>query len=248
MLDDAKDLPDDPSLLKGLIASMASELTSRDAELKSRDILIEKLKHQLSSLRRQQFGSRSENLDQLELTLEEEEIALAAETPVQQDTAAAPDEKRQPKRRPLPDHLARNETVLSAGDACADCGGRLKRLSEDVTEELEYVPGRFVVNRIVRPRVACVCCEQITQAALPSRPIERGRPGPGLLAHVVVSKYADHLPLYRQSQIFGRDGIALDRSTLADWVGQSARLLEPLADAIGRMCCADRRSSPTIRR
>ena len=128
----------------------------------------------------------------------------------------------------------------------AEC--RLKRLSEDVTEELEYVPGRFVVNRIVRPRVACVCCEQITQATLPSRPIERGRPGPGLLAHVVVSKYADHLPLYRQSQIFGRDGIELDRLTLADWVGQSARLLEPLADAIGRMCCADRRSSPTIRR
>jgi len=137
MLDDAKDLPDDPALLKGLIASMASELTSRDAELKSCDILIEKLKHQLSSLRRHQFGSRSENLDQLELTLEEEETARAAETPVQQNTAAAPDEKRQPKRRPLPDHLQRFETVLSAGDACADCGGRLKRLGEDVTEELD---------------------------------------------------------------------------------------------------------------
>ena len=227
MLDDAQELPNDPAILKGLVASLASEL-------KFRDILIEKLKHQLVGLRRHQFGSRSESLDQLELTLEEEEIALAAEAPVQQDTAAAPDEKRQPKRRPLPDHLPRNETVLSAGDACADCGGRLKRLGEDVTGELEYVPGRFVVNRIVRPRMACTCCEQITQAALPSRPIKRGRPGPGLLAHVLVNKYADHLPLYRQSQIFGRDGIELDRSTLADWVGQSARLLEPLADAIGR--------------
>jgi transposase len=227
MLDDAQELPNDPAILKGLVASLASDL-------KFRDILIEKLKHQLVGLRRHQFGSRSESLDQLELTLEEEEIALAAEAPVQQDTAAAPDEKRQPKRRPLPDHLPRNETVLSAGDACADCGGRLKRLGEDVTEELEYIPGRFVVNRIVRPRMACTCCEQITQAALPSRPIERGRPGPGLLAHVLVNKYANHLPLYRQSQMFGREGIELDRSTLADWVGQSARLLEPLADAIGR--------------
>ena len=107
-------------------------------------------------------------------------------------------------------------------------------LGEDVTEELEYVPGRFVVNRIVRPRMACACCEKIQQTPLPSRPIERGRPGPGLLAHVLVSKYADHLPLYRQCQIFGRDGIDLERSTLTDWVGKSTALLEPLADAIGR--------------
>ncbi len=91
-----------------------------------------------------------------------------------------------------------------------------------------------VVNRIVRPRMACACCEAICQAPLPSRPIERGRPGPGLLAHVLVNKYADHCPLYRQSQIFERDGIDLDRSTLSDWVGKSAALLEPLADAIGR--------------
>ena len=227
MLDDAQELPNDPAILKDLVASLASEL-------KSRDLLIEKLKHQLAGQRRHRFGARSESLDQLELTLEEEEIALAAEAPVRQDTAAAPDKKRQPKRRPLPDHLPRNETVLSAGDACADCGGRLKRLGEDVTEELEYVPGRFVVNRIVRPRMACTCCETFHQAELPSRPIERGRPGPGLLAHVLVSKYADHLPLYRQSQMFGREGIELDRSTLADWVGKSAALLEPLADAIGR--------------
>lgn len=103
-----------------------------------------------------------------------------------------------------------------------------------MTEELEYVPGRFIVNRIVRPRMVCSGCEACTQASLPSRPIDRGRPGPGLLAHVLVNKYADHLPLYRQSQIFARDGIDLDRSTLADWVGKSTALLEPLADAIGK--------------
>jgi transposase len=231
MLNDIETLPDDPALLKGLIASMASELTNRDAALKSRDILIEKLKHQLSGLRRQQFGSRSESLDQLELTLEEEEIARAAEAPA---TPTPEREKAKPRRRPLPEGLPRRETVMSPGDACSGCGGKLRQLGQDVTEELEYVPGRFVVNRIVRPRMACACCERISQAALPSRPIERGRPGPGLLAHVLVNKYADHLPLYRQSQIFGRDGIELERSTLADWVGRSTALLEPLADAIGR--------------
>jgi transposase len=226
MLSDVKTLPDDPALLKGLIASLTSELTSRD-------VLIAKLQHQLSGLRRHQFGSRSESIDQLELTLEEQEIARAAEAPVAPDLRLQ-DEKQQPKRRPLPENLAREEVTLSPGSACAACGGRLRELGRDVTEELEYIPGRFIVNRIVRPRMACACCEGIVQAPLPSRPIERGRPGPGLLAHVLVGKYADHLPLYRQSQIFERDGIDLPRSTLTDWVGQATRLLEPLADTIGR--------------
>ena len=227
MLDAIKNLPHDPSGLKGLVASLASEL-------KSRDLLIEKLRHQLSGLRRHQFGARSESIDQLELRLEEEEIARAAAAPPRQDEAAPTPEKRKPRRRPLPDHLPRNETVLSAGEACAACGGRLKQLGEDVTEELEYIPGRFIVNRIVRPRMACACCELFHQAALPSRPIERGRPGPGLLAHVLVNKFADHAPLYRQSQIFARERVDLDRSTLTGWVGASTALLEPLADAIGR--------------
>jgi transposase len=234
MLDGVKNLPDDPLALKALIASMVFELTSRDAELKSRDLLIEKLKHQLSGLRRHQFGTRSESFDQLELTLEEEEIARAAEVPPGPDDTTATEERRKPRRRPLPGHLPRNETVLGIGEECTACGGKLRQLGEDVTEELEYVPGRFIVNRIIRPRMACSCCEKISQADLPSRPIERGRPGPGLLAHVLVGKYADHLPLYRQSQIFEREGIDLERSTLSDWVGKSAALLEPLADAIGR--------------
>jgi transposase len=240
MLEAPQDLPEEAADLQALLASREVEIIGFKAELRSRDLLIEKLKHQLAGLRRHQFGSRSESLDQLELTLEEEEIARAAETPATIEADEPVEEKQQPKRKPLPDHLPRNETVLEVGDACASCGGKLKRLGEDVTEELEYVPGRFVVNRIVRPRMACSCCERITQAALPSRPIERGRPGPGLLAHVLVNKYADHLPLYRQSQIFEREGIDLEHSTLADWVGKSAALLEPLADAIGRHAlCGD---------
>jgi transposase len=201
------------------------------AELKHRDLKIAKLEHQLSGHRRHRFGSTSETMSQLQLRLEEEEIAAAEAAPPAPGTVA--EAKAKAKRKPLPPDLPRNEAVLSPGEACA-CGGKLRVLGEDVTEELEYIPGRFVVNRIVRPRMACRRCETIVQAPLPSRPIERGRPGPGLLAHVLVSKYADHCPLYRQSQIFERDGIDLDRSTLADWVGRSARLLAPLADAIGR--------------
>ncbi len=211
-------------------------MASLASEVKSQAVLIEKLQHQLAGMRQHRFGSRSEALDQLALTLEDEEIAASAQEPASDDAnadqSAAPKDK--PKRKPLPGHLPRNETTLSPGDACGECGGALKTLGDDVTEELEYVPGRFVVNRIVRPRMACTCCETFHQAALPSRPIEHGRPGPGLLAHVLVNKYADHSPLYRQSQIFQREGIDLDRSTLADWVGKSTALLEPLADAVAR--------------
>ena len=172
------------------------------------------------------------------MRLEDEEIAEAAEAPavgteVETGSAQA-HEPAKPSRKSLPDHLPRHDEILSPGEACLSCGGGLKPLGEDITEELEYVPGRFVVNRIKRPRMACTCCERMHQAALPSRPIEKGRPGPGLLAHVLISKYGDHLPLYRQSQIYAREGIELERSTLAGWVGQSARLLEPLAEAIGR--------------
>jgi transposase len=228
MLDNAKNLPNEPAALKGLVTSLASEV-------KSQALLIEKLKHQLAGMRQHRFGPRSEALDQLALTLEDEEIAASAQepAPVDADQPATPP-KGKPKRKLLPDHLPRNETTLSPGDSCGECGGDLKTLGEDVTEELEYIPGRFVVNRIIRPRMACRCCETFHQADLPWRPIERGRPGSGLIAHVLVSKYGDHLPLYRQSQIYGREGVDLDRSTLAGWVGKSTALLEPLADAIKR--------------
>jgi transposase len=236
MLKAPSNLPSDVAQLQALIALQNEKLSIFAAEIQERDYRIEKLKHELAGLRRHRFGSRSEALDQLELTLEEEEIARAAATPPGEDNKAdqTNGEKRKPRRKPLPEHLHRNDQVLSPGEACNACGGSLKTLGEDITEELEYVPGRFVVNRIVRPRMACSCCEQICQAPLPSRPIEKGLPGPGLLAHVLVNKYADHSPLYRQSQIFEREGIDLDRSTLAGWVGKSTALLEPLAAAIQR--------------
>ncbi len=226
MLDEIIPLPEDPEELRAFTARLL-------AEVKAQAILIEKLRHQLAGHRAHRFGASSETAEQLQLALETSEIAAAAMTA----RLRLPDvgEKGQPKRRPIPEHIPRMEVELSpAADACADCGGKLRRVGEDVTEELEYVPGRFIVNRIVRPRLTCAGCERFVQAPLPTRPIERGRPGPGLLAHVLVSKYADHLPLYRQSQIFERDGLDLDRSTLSDWVGKSTALLAPLADAIGR--------------
>jgi transposase len=203
-------------------------------------IEIEKLKAQIARLRRLQFGRSSEKLDttiaQLELLLDdiEEERGESEE-----HQASAPDavERARPVRRPLPEHLPREEFVHgpTVEDCrCPRCGGAMRQLGEDVTEVLEYVPARFKVIRHIRPKFSCRSCETITQEPMPSLPIERGRPGPGLLAHVLVSKYADHLPLYRQAEIYAREGVDLDRSTLADWVGKAAWLLRPLVDALGR--------------
>jgi len=215
MLNQTLTLPEDFEELRSFTARLL-------AEVKAQAILIEKLRHQLARSRAHRFGASSETAEQFQLALETSEIAAAAMTA----RMKLPDieEKDKPKRRPIP----RMEVELSASAAaCADCDGCLRRIGEDVTEELEYVPGRFIVNRIVRPRLTCACCERFVQSPLPARPIERGRPGPGLLAHVPDSKYADHLPLYRQSQIFDREGL-----DLADWVGKSTALLEPLAEAI----------------
>jgi transposase len=135
----------------------------------------------------------------------------------------------------LPEQLPRETvTYLPKHEACPDCGGQLRLLGEDVSEILEYIPARFKVIRQVRPKLSCGGCDRIVQEPAPSRPIDRGLAGPGLLAHVLVAKYADHLPLYRQSEIYEREGIELDRSTLADWVGGASRVLAPLVEATRR--------------
>lgn len=221
-------LPDDIDVLKAM-------LVAAQAELGQRDLLIERLRMQLAKLRRMQFGASSERLahqaDQLELGLEEIEADVAA---VAAPALARMREANKPFRQPLPDHLPREEVIHEPACACPDCGGALRKIGSDVTEQLDYVPASFRVIRHVRPRFSCRTCERIVQAPLPSMPIERGRPGAGLLAHVLVSKYADHLPLYRQSGIYARQGIDLARSTLADWVGRSATLLEPLLEPLER--------------
>jgi transposase len=148
-------------------------------------------------------------------------------------------ERRQPVRRPLPDHLTREEIVHHPGSVCPGCGGtRFSKIGEDVTEVLEKIPARLKVIRHIRPKLSCRSCERIAQAPTPDLPIEKGRPGPGLVANVVVGKYLDGLPLYHQSAILAREGIAIERATLADWVGHVAWWVMPLAELIGAQVMA----------
>src|ERR1700680_124158 len=224
------------------IPSKDEQLLHREEQLASREEEIERLKLLIAKLRRMQFGRKSEKLDrqieQLELRLDELQAMQAENTAASHTPAVfAPDASVavKPARRPLPEHLPREvRKYLPKQAACPECGGELKSLGEDVSEILEYVPARFQVIRQVRPKLACACCERIVQAQAPSRPIERGIAGPGLLAHVLVSKYGDHLPLYRQSEIYAREGVELERSTLADWVGGTSQLLAPLVEVLRR--------------
>jgi transposase len=223
----------------------------RDAELYAKTLQIEHLKAQLAVLRRARFGRSSEKLDreieQLELLIGDLEEGVAeSEARTEQADGETDDKKvseerakrkrsKPTGRKPLPAHLPREQVTHPPQEACSCCGGTvLRRIGDDVTEVLEYVPSSFKVVQHVRPKMSCRACETIMQAPLPSLPIERGRPGPGLLAHVAVSKYADGLPLYRQSEIYARQGVEIDRSTMADWMGRTTALLDPLIEAIGR--------------
>jgi len=167
----------------------------------------------------------------LETAQAAEEAASEAAQPGSTSTVAK--RRSRPARKPLPENLPREVvTHLPPHDCCPDCGGVLRQFGEDVSEQLERIPATFKVIRHVRPKFACAACEQVVEAPAPARPIDRGLPGPALLAQVLVSKYGDHLPLYRQSQIYAREGIDLDRSTLAGWVGAASELLAPLVDQI----------------
>jgi transposase len=236
------DLPADTDALRAFALACQAELKAAELSVQLRSLEIEKLKFQIAKLRRMQFGRSSERIsrqiEQLELQLEELETgeaeAIAAAT-----TNDRPEPIRaKPKRKPLPDHLPRQEIVhqpdADGACICPDCGAGMAKLGEDVTEVLDYVPGRFQVIRHVRPKYACKACDAITQAPAPAMPTPRGRATPATLAHLLVSKYGDHLPLYRQSEIYARDGVELDRSTLSDWVGQAVWLLQPVVDGIRR--------------
>lgn len=235
-------LPDTVSALRALLldreAAHAAELSAARAGLQEQVLRNEQLKQRLACLLRERFGASSEKLrgriEQLELLLGDLEEDLAETTPKDPEPPKpeAVQPRRKPARRPLPAALPRDVVEHPAPCACPNCGGALRPLGEDVTEILEYVPAAFRVIRHVRPKLSCRGCESIAQAPAPNLPIPRGLAGPGLLAHVLVAKYCDHLPLYRQAEIYARDGIDLDRSTLADWVGRSASLLRPLVDAI----------------
>jgi transposase len=225
-------LPDDVETLKRMVLE-------RDAYLESAQVQIENLKAMLARLRDQRYGRSSEALDaqieQLELALEELESFKAAR-PV--DPGLGPTPAQKPVRTALPPHLPResitHEAPIGAGCTCPDCGGTLRSMGEDVTEVLERIPARYKVVRHVRPKMSCARCQKVLQAPAPERPIERSFAGASVLAHVLVSKYCDHQPLYRQSRIYAREGVDLPRSTLTEWVGPSSALLQPLVDSVGR--------------
>jgi transposase len=225
-------------------ALSAAELRARAAESEAqyRALLIEKLKFTIRKLRHERFGQSSERgalLDQLELQLADLEADVAQSEAAARMAATgdkitvASFERRRPARRPLPEHLPRERIVYPAPLACPCCGGTtLRKIGEDVTETLELIPRQWKVIQHVREKFSCRACEAITQPPAPSHPIARGRAGPKLLAHILFSKYGLHLPLNRQSAVYAREGVDLDVSTLADWVGAAAATLMPLVEAI----------------
>ena len=243
---DPAQLPDDIASLKAMLIEANRRATDAEARALDLDAEIENLKLQIAKLRHARFGNSSERtsvlMDQLELQLGElverraQETAaseIAAQQAPASGTAAPKQRRRPPARRPLPDHLPRERVVLPSPQTCPCCGGgRLRKLGEDVTETLERVPARWKVVQYVREKMSCRDCEAITQPPAPSHPIARGRAGPQLLAEILSGKYGAHLPLNRQSELFAREGVELDVSTLADWVGAAAATLMPLRDAI----------------
>jgi transposase len=222
---------------------VSRELQRTQESLKIALLTIDKLKVELAYLRRMKYGRSSEQLEHTQLELVgATAVPLAEPTPNVTSIESGRKSralKPRPGLRELPEHLPRRTVVHAAPGPdgacdCQACGRALREIGQDVSEVLDYEPGSFHVVRHVRPRLACSGCKTITQAPAPSRPVERGMAGAGLLAHVLVGKYADSLPLYRQCQIYAREGVMLERSTLTDWVAQAARLLTPLAQAIGR--------------
>jgi transposase len=236
-------LPDDIDALKALLLRRDGELQQlRDTvltlelALSVRTLEIEQLKLQLAKFKRMQFGRKSEKIDrkieQLETRLED---LIAEDGAAEQKQPAAAIPRQKSAHQPLPSHLPREEHIIEPQEqACPQCGGHLKPLGEDVSEQLEMIEAAFKVIRHVRRKKACACCDCIVQAPAPSRPIQRSFAGPGLLANIAVGKFADHQPLYRQSVIHARRGVELDPSTTGRWMGACGVLIAPLVEALRR--------------
>ena len=234
-------LPDDVDALKAII--LAERKIARAYEA-----VIAALRTRIERLRRQKFGRSSEKIareiEQLELALEDLQIAGGGaadpEDADEETTGDAPtgpenESRTAPRRRGKPriaEDAPRERVTLDSGEACPDCGGDLRLLGEDIAEILEYVAARLKVIEIARIKKSCRVCQKVVQPPAPTRPIPRSMAGPGLLAHIIIAKYDDHLPLYRQGEIFARLGADIPRSTLIDWCGQAMRTLRPLADRI----------------
>ncbi|MBK1671505.1 IS66 family transposase [Rhodovibrio sodomensis] len=257
------DLPTNVAELHALIVANEAALAAKDAELtaakeglKVKVLELEKLKIELARLKRMKFGRSSERLEreikQMELLIEDLEAETAgdqgvddaapgetapkaaddAETDKPRDAKPAKPASRGTRR--FPEHLPRKPVVHDPGETCGECGGELRKVGETETEVLTYIPGRFEVIQNIRPAKSCRCCETMVQAPMPSLPIVRGMPSPELLAQIIVSKFCDHLPLYRQEQIYARAGVTLTRTLMAGWMGKIAELIDALVEAAGK--------------
>ena len=240
----------DPQQMRQALMSLLADVAAKDERIQRqqrdaafKQALIDKLTHEVAVLRRLKYAATSEKLragmsaeqkSLLEETLETDLAELAREIE-QLDLgvqAKAPDEKKQPRREVLPPQLPRHEVHHEPENTICGCGCQMKRIGQDVAEKLDYQPGVFSVQRHIRGKWACAKCCKLVQAPVPAHVIDKGLPTTGLLAQVLVAKYMDHLPLYRQEHIFGRAGGALSRSTLASWVGECGARLQPLAQAL----------------
>ena len=227
----------DAQQLREMVHSLIANVTRQSAEIVFKQTMIDQLTHEMAVLKRLKFAARSESFNTEQGSLLEETIdadleALAREIEQQRPTAPATSEKQAPKRQPLPANLPRREIRHEPKSTTCSCGCALERIGEDVAEKLDYVPGVFTVERHVRGKWVCARCETLVQAPVAPHVIDKGIPTAGLLAQVLVAKYADHLPLYRQEGIFGRAGLTIPRSTLAQWVGACGVQLQPLVDAL----------------
>ncbi len=247
MSESAPKLPDDPAVLRAIIASLEAENAKLSATLRAHDLLVQTLRTRIAKLQKQAFGKSSEKIEreikQLELALEDLQVAMA-----EADETAGPDddgeegiatpsgaavEGKAPRRRPrISKDAPRERRELDPGDSCPDCGGDLRVLGEDVSELIDMIAAQLKVIEIARIKKSCRRCEKIVQEPAPSRPIPRSMAGPGLLAYILTSKFDDHVPLYRQHEIFERMGADIPDTTLVDWCGAAMRTLTPLIERI----------------
>jgi len=231
---DLASLPEDVETLHALIGDLVRERDSARVEAEAE---IARLRGILKTLQRMQFGRRSERLDpdQLQLGLEDvaADLAELEEAGAHGASRKSVRSNRSDQRPGLPEHLPREERLIEVeADACPCCGGALHLIGETISEMLDHVPAQLRVIRIRRPKYGCRSCGTIHEAAAPERPIAKGLATPALLSHVLVAKYCDHLPLYRQAQIFARQGVTLNRSTLANWVAGACWWLTPIRERI----------------
>lgn len=228
----------DAQQLRELALSLMGTLEQKEQELSAKSTRLAQLTHEIAVLKRLRFGKKAEHLPPgvqgslLEEALDEDIAAIELELHAIEPKAAPSAPKGQPKRVALPPELPRIEIRHDPASKDCACGCQLKFVRDEVSEKLDYTPGTFQVQRHVRSIWACAQCESITQEPMPAHVIDKGLATPGLLAHVLVAKYADHLPLHRQEAIFARAGLRLARSTLAQWVGQCGHALQPLVDAL----------------